>query len=46
MRKSLFKYLLLLVLAYPATTLALPPDLSPAPADWPNYDFHKMPGTA
>ncbi|MFQ5736535.1 MAG: c(7)-type cytochrome triheme domain-containing protein [Thermodesulfobacteriota bacterium] len=44
MLKTLFKYLFLLALAYPAVSFALPPDMAPAPADWPMYDFHKEPG--
>lgn len=44
MPRNLFKYLLLLVLACPALSVAAPPDMSPAPADWPNFDYRREPG--
>lgn len=44
MPRAIFKYLLLLALALPALSLAEPPDMAPAPADWPNYDFKREPG--
>jgi len=44
MPRLLFKYLLLLLLVSPAISVAEPPDMAPAPADWPNYEFKREPG--
>jgi c(7)-type cytochrome triheme protein len=38
------KYLMLFVLVSPALALGAPPDMAPAPADWPNYDYKPEPG--
>ncbi len=44
MLRNLFKYLLLFALAFPAASVAMPPDMAPAPADWPKFDYKRKPG--
>jgi len=44
MLRKLPKYLLLFTLLGPVLSAAAPPDMAPAPADWPNFDYKPEPG--